>query len=72
MEMNQGILFLDRKVDSLVSHAWCDSCKAVRLALFEKLSHTSLDGCYIGGDVVCGECYLVIATLYKRNPVFVG
>ncbi len=48
------------------THAYCTNCKAIEPATFEVLSGLSFNGLYLGGDITCRNCRVVIATVYKE------
>jgi len=47
------------------THAFCSECNRIRKCVFEPLTAESIDGKYLGGDIVC-ECKLVVATLFRE------
>lgn len=49
---------------SEATHIWCDVCKAIQPLIAESLTQDDLNP-HPWGDLVCGVCYFVIATLSK-------
>lgn len=50
---------------ALMTHWWCDNCGAIRMADIAPPNMASVDGGFMGGDVVCRDCRFVIATHYR-------
>lgn len=49
------------------SHAYCGLCEAIRPVRWMPLG-PSVCGEYLGTDIKCNECHLVIATIFALNP----
>ncbi len=49
------------------THFYCESCGEIRTVIFEILKPivSIKPGKWLGGDIVCEECKLVIATAYR-------
>lgn len=54
------------KLDS-ITHFYCETCKKVQPASFSGASNLDRSGKFLGGDIVCSECYYIIATAYQRR-----
>jgi hypothetical protein len=50
------------------THIYCSNCEAIQPANFEPLTVDDETGCYLGGDIACTVCGLIIATLYRPKP----
>ena len=47
------------------THIWCDQCKAIRPLIISDMHRDDASGRFSeASDLLCGTCYLVIATLY--------
>jgi hypothetical protein len=54
-------------MDTDFTHAYCENCRLIRPVIREGLAGSSdKTGQFVGGDVLCGECRSVIATVYKK------
>ena len=47
------------------NYAYCGNCQDIMPVLVEPMENESVDGAYLGGDVICTSCYGVLATMYK-------
>ena len=47
------------------THAYCPVCDCIQPAIFEALEEATIDGRYLGGDILCTVCHNVIASLYR-------
>jgi len=47
------------------NYAYCGNCLDIMPVLVEPMENESVDGAYLGGDVICVSCYGVLATMYK-------
>jgi len=50
---------------SLMTHVWCEVCDAIQPTFFEGANFVDVSGKFEGGDIVCKECFFVIATAYR-------
>jgi hypothetical protein len=50
---------------SNITHFWCPLCDAIQPAFFEGFDNIDVSGQFVGGDIVCETCRLVIATAYR-------
>jgi hypothetical protein len=48
------------------THAYCETCNAIRAVIQESLTGPDTSGKFVGDDLICNECHFIIATLYKR------
>lgn len=46
-------------------YAYCPNCRKIRLIAAEPLKSQDTTGRFLGGDLVCTVCRVIIATLYK-------
>jgi hypothetical protein len=46
------------------THAYCEPCGTIRPVIRKPLQ--PVEGEYAGGDLVCGECRNIIATVYTK------
>jgi hypothetical protein len=53
---------------SNITHFWCPLCDAIQPAFFEGFDNIDVSGQFVGGDIVCETCRLVIATAYDLIP----
>lgn len=54
-------------MDQEASHAYCQNCDGIEVAIFEDLRGISYDSAYLAGHVLCARCLYVIATLFKER-----
>jgi hypothetical protein len=53
-------------MDTDFTHAYCEPCGTIRLVIRESLEPKEAEGEYAGGDLLCGECRFIIASVYKK------
>jgi hypothetical protein len=46
-------------------HIWCQNCASIQICLRDDLPGRDTTGCYEGIDLVCDECRLIVATLWR-------
>lgn len=51
------------------THIYCENCKKITECRADDKLYEDTSGQYIGGDLCCAVCFLVIATVYVRNDV---
>lgn len=49
------------------THTYCQKCDAIQPAIFDGLDGPDWSGKFVGIDVVCGHCKLVINTLWNES-----
>jgi hypothetical protein len=49
------------------THVWCPNCQEIEEAEFTSLSGLSADSQFLGGDILCGVCSKIVASLYKER-----
>lgn len=49
------------------THVYCEVCHNIQPAIFEPLTAPDYSARFLGGDIVCKVCALVIVTLYKKK-----
>jgi hypothetical protein len=54
------------------THAYCETCNAIRPVIQESLTGPDTSRKFIGGDLLCNECRFIIATLYERKAGLVA
>lgn len=47
-----------------MTHFWCETCNAIRPVIFDKCPTPDISRKYVGGDICCEKCSLVIATCF--------
>lgn len=47
--------------------AWCSICNVVSPIYREPMTTPDVTGHFVGGDIVCGECHFIIATVFKKQ-----
>jgi len=50
-----------------ITHAYCEIC-GISEVIVESMDGVSTCGEYLGGDIVCKKCKLVIVTIFRKNP----
>lgn len=48
-------------------YIYCDNCKSINRLVFDKKDGLDVTGKYLGKDLNCGQCRLVISTVYKEE-----
>jgi hypothetical protein len=46
------------------THAWCELCEKIQPVKREDLHGEDTTGKFLGGDILCTECGLVLLTVY--------
>jgi C4-type Zn-finger protein len=53
-------------MDTDFTHAYCHICGTIKPAIREPLQTVpQFEGKFVGGDVLCGKCGYIIATVYR-------
>jgi hypothetical protein len=53
-------------MDTDFTHAYCDNCGTIKPAIRKSLEAVDDEENFAGGDVLCGECRFIIASVYKK------
>jgi len=51
------------------THVYCESCNKIQPAKIDRgYRRLSWDGNFLGRDICCGECLLIVAAIYIPKP----
>jgi hypothetical protein len=51
------------------THSWCEVCEKIQLVTQEELRREDKTGKFLGGDLLCAECRLVLLRVYlPKDP----
>ena len=50
---------------SEATHIYCESCGSIQPIIIEPLTAADESNEYLGGDLLCCTCHLVITTIFK-------
>jgi len=50
----------------MFTHAYCENCQAIIKVFQEPRIAPSICGKFVGGDIVCEDCFNVIATVFNQ------
>ena len=62
-------LTTEKKMQHSFTHIYCDNCKKITECNADDKLYEDTSGNYVGGDLCCAACFLVIATVYIRNDI---
>ena len=55
-----------------ITHAYCDECMEIVKVDIDpnETANSSME--YVGRDIVCSECRIIIATIFRKNDEATG